>query len=164
MSVASVQSRFILLERPLASPGKCAVCGTTSRPVIDFNFNLDWYGAVYFCIDCLTEVARVVGLVPVKDNLEGERESTETILNYCFKNDLRLVKEEEYVRILDGFKSIAGICANMQFSDLNDLEDTSTDNQLTIDSFIEDDISSGNEGPTSISGSGDRGPKFEFTE
>lgn len=51
------RSRFKLLERPFAHPGKCAVCGATSRPVIDFDLDLEDYGVVYFCVQCLTQVA-----------------------------------------------------------------------------------------------------------
>lgn len=52
-----VRSRFTLLDRPVAAPGNCKVCGAADRPVIDFGAN-DEFGAIYFCTECLTEVAK----------------------------------------------------------------------------------------------------------
>jgi hypothetical protein len=45
---------------PPAAPGKCVVCGTTEGPQIDINFDIDFYGAVYFCRNCLTQVANAL--------------------------------------------------------------------------------------------------------
>lgn len=51
------RSRFKLLDKPFAHPGKCAVCGAVNRSVVDFDLDLDEYGRVYFCVTCLTQVA-----------------------------------------------------------------------------------------------------------
>jgi hypothetical protein len=56
--------RFQLLPAPLMLPGVCACCGAGNKPVIDFGLQLEWHGAVYLCIDCITEAGTVVGLVP----------------------------------------------------------------------------------------------------
>lgn len=70
MELASlVNSRFQLLSAPVASPGKCTVCGSSEigdREYIDFGFQLDWYGAIYLCTICLTEAGSVIGLVDPK--------------------------------------------------------------------------------------------------
>jgi hypothetical protein len=58
------------MERPAAFPGKCAVCGSVNKPVIDFGSSIDFtdpsingYGVVYLCVDCVVEAAMQTGLV-----------------------------------------------------------------------------------------------------
>jgi hypothetical protein len=59
-------SRVQILPVPVAEPGVCALCGSGNKPVIDFGKQLDWYGAVYFCVaDCMRELAESMGYVPV---------------------------------------------------------------------------------------------------
>lgn len=62
----SVNSRIRILSLPVAAPGICCLCGSATKPVIDFGKNLDEFGAVYFCIeDCLREIADAMGYIPV---------------------------------------------------------------------------------------------------
>lgn len=58
-----INGRFKFLDRPAALPGKCACCGSVERPVVDFNFDLDFYGVVYLCVDCLGEAASIAGIL-----------------------------------------------------------------------------------------------------
>lgn len=62
----TTSSRVTLLDLPVAAPGVCALCGSANKPVVDFGKQLDWYGAVYFCHDCIREVAEVIGYVPIE--------------------------------------------------------------------------------------------------
>lgn len=52
---------------PVALPGKCIICGasdnTDGRFYIDFGFEIDFYGVVYFCSHCLSECAAAVGYI-----------------------------------------------------------------------------------------------------
>lgn len=70
------QSRIQVLNVPVAAPGKCTMCGSAGdgeRKFIDFGFQLDWYGAVYFCTECIKEFAQAAGYVPVEAfNNQGE--------------------------------------------------------------------------------------------
>lgn len=91
-----VLGRIKVLDRPFASPGKCAICGTVSRPVIDFNFNLDWYGAVYFCVECMADVGRVIGLVPLEEMRALVQENLNTVISYCHANNLVVISKEQY--------------------------------------------------------------------
>lgn len=66
----SPQSRFSVHDNPDVAPGKCAVCssvGGDGRKFIDFGMQLDWYGAVYFCTFCVTELASAGGYVAVEN-------------------------------------------------------------------------------------------------
>lgn len=58
-----VNGRFKVTDRPTVFPGKCAVCGTVERPVVDFGMTLDYYGAVLLCVECLTSAYNTVQLV-----------------------------------------------------------------------------------------------------
>jgi transcription elongation factor Elf1 len=55
--------KFKILPAPAALPTKCIACGCSTKPVVDFACDIDWYGAVYFCEDCIVEAARMFGMV-----------------------------------------------------------------------------------------------------
>lgn len=56
--------KFQIIEGyPPISPNKCMTCGKYHGTFIDFGFNDDWYGAVYFCSDCITGMASVLGYI-----------------------------------------------------------------------------------------------------
>lgn len=62
----SPNSRFTISDNPDVLPGKCAVCGSSggdSRKFVDFGIQLDVYGAVYFCTDCVIELSQAIGFV-----------------------------------------------------------------------------------------------------
>jgi len=59
-------ARIVTHNVPPAAPGKCVVCGfggRDDRVYIDFGFDIDYYGVVYFCSECMTEVAAAVGYI-----------------------------------------------------------------------------------------------------
>lgn len=110
---AQTHSRFKIVERPFAAPGKCAVCGATEKPVVDFGFDLDWYGVVYFCLDCLTEVASTIGMVPHEALTVLEGEFEQTLNTYLTTNKLRLITDEQYNAIAMAFGSLChGVTGN----------------------------------------------------
>lgn len=48
----------ILGENELLPPGNCVICGSTSGQFVDFGFEQDFYGVIYFCFDsCFKEAA-----------------------------------------------------------------------------------------------------------
>lgn len=64
----NVSGRFHVLDQPYASPSKCAFCslghnqdGTVQ--FIDTTLDLDFYGVVYICSNCLTEIANSLGYI-----------------------------------------------------------------------------------------------------
>jgi len=54
---------------PAAAPGKCVVCGYTggdlggTRKFIDVGLDIDFYGVVYFCTDCMDATAEILGYI-----------------------------------------------------------------------------------------------------
>lgn len=69
-----VTSRFRIMDSPIVLPGKCSVCGTVDRPVIDFNTTIPMYGAILICFSCISEAARGVGMID-KVELEMAQEN-----------------------------------------------------------------------------------------
>lgn len=65
--------RVQILDRPLALPGKCIICGASDnddgREYIDVGFEIEYYGVVYFCTHCFGEIALASGFTRIK-NLE----------------------------------------------------------------------------------------------
>lgn len=52
---------------PVCAPGKCVICGTCGEPhtkFIDFGFDIDYYGVVYFCENCILQVLTILDFVP----------------------------------------------------------------------------------------------------
>jgi len=72
----AIGSKFQLVKW-LPLPGKCASCGYSGgtndlsadyeRMFIDFGFDVDFYGVVGFCTDCVKEMGTVLGLVPPEE-------------------------------------------------------------------------------------------------
>lgn len=60
-------------QNELMGPGKCVLCGSVTGEFVDFGFELDFYGVVYFCLkDCFTEAAQQLGYV--KEELVEKRD------------------------------------------------------------------------------------------
>lgn len=55
--------RFVVTNRPTASPGSCVVCGYTGdqRQYLDFRLDFEFYGSVYLCSDCMVDAGNCLG-------------------------------------------------------------------------------------------------------
>lgn len=104
---AALTSRFNLLERPLRSPGKCIVCGSVDRPVVDIRMDLEasdlqgfrTLATLYLCLDCLTEVSILfLDVVPGADY----RAAQSTVASQKIQIENMAGNTDEYVsRMLD---------------------------------------------------------------
>lgn len=104
---STLNSRFRLLDRPLAIPGKCVICGAVDRPVIDTRWNIDYYGAVYFCVNCLTEVAtNMLGLVDRNLLEEAKVSLANSFADYIKINHLKVIPLEQYISWADSINSL----------------------------------------------------------
>ena len=64
----NVTGRFHVLDQPYAAPSKCAFCGLGHSnegkvSFIDTTLDLDFYGVVYICSTCLTEISSSLGYI-----------------------------------------------------------------------------------------------------
>lgn len=95
-------ARVLVIDTPVAAPGVCSLCGTAGgdgRKFIDFGKQLDWYGAVYFCETCFTEMAEALGLIPVA-------KYDELHLSYRALNIEHDKVVEKFGRLLGAFRSL----------------------------------------------------------
>lgn len=92
-------SRFQRLIRPLLPPGTCLICGSPEKPVLDFNLNIPRFGRLYFCDECVTEMARVIGYVP----------ATELRMVYPPMNEIKRVAEELTAGLKDAGDTITSL-------------------------------------------------------
>lgn len=67
LTESQINGRFRIYDSPQAAPGKCSVCGSVERPVVDFGLDVDGYGAVVFCVECLKSAAQLLDMVPGRD-------------------------------------------------------------------------------------------------
>lgn len=85
VTAINVSGRFHVLDQPYAAPSKCAFCslghsqdGTVQ--FIDTTLDLDYYGVVYICSNCLTEISRSLGYIPPAMWEEIVKSSTDTLI------------------------------------------------------------------------------------
>lgn len=63
--------RFQFIETPVAAPGCCKCCGSaTKKFYIDTGTQEEFYGAVYYCCECIGEMANLAGFVSPIANFE----------------------------------------------------------------------------------------------
>ncbi len=76
-------SKFRVLDYPSSLPSKCAVCGNPGgdgRKFIDFGFDLDFFGTVYFCSICLNECVNTLEY-PSPEQWNYAKEENERLAN-----------------------------------------------------------------------------------
>lgn len=90
--------RIQVLDRPVALPGKCAICGYSGsengdgRKFIDINFDMDFYGAVIFCAGCIVGIANKLGFISPEqaDKLRLEKDQAITELQKVAAENAKL--------------------------------------------------------------------------
>jgi len=56
--MSSDRFHFIQVEH-LPFPGSCAICGSSRRPCIDFHIDIDYFGTLLICTECILESVHV---------------------------------------------------------------------------------------------------------
>lgn len=94
-ALPSLNSRFQTVDRPVAAPGKCGVCGATDRECVDFGMDIDDYGVFYLCFHCIREGALTTGLVVTVEEYDAERmKAGQSIHDYLNAHNMRVVTNE----------------------------------------------------------------------
>ena len=62
LTPSQANSRFQVTTRPMAAPGHCAVCGGVDKPVVDFNLQLEFFGAVLICVSCMRAAMQIINI------------------------------------------------------------------------------------------------------
>lgn len=122
-------SRFQITYAPQASPGQCRICGGAKLPLIDMQYSEDSYGAVYYCKDCIVEIANLLDYISPKQH--------QTLVEHCvdltaslYSANATLVlynhlenglKDAGFIRMVHGSTS-AGDVSDSSISDSNVIE------------------------------------------
>lgn len=64
LTLSQINGRFKIRPAGDAAPGKCSVCGNVKNQVVDFDLDVDFYGAVAICTECFISAAELLDLVP----------------------------------------------------------------------------------------------------
>src|SRR4030095_3980792 len=182
---AHALARFQLLSSPLVPPGKCAVCGTPSRPVVDFGMTLEFYGAVYLCTVCLTEAGRAINMVTAEEFARAEADSSLSFEEQLNARGMKAISNERYDSLAmaitaisdallpaddSGIVMVAGQTAETSPTLLDVIEDHEDGGDRLVfkiaDSAIgdteQDDNSAVGEGSSSVSSDNKHGSNFDF--
>lgn len=65
-----------VIPAPIASPGKCVFCGKSEHPqgFIDPRLDFEFYGTLYFCFDCVGDIARTLGFIDTEQAIKLAQE------------------------------------------------------------------------------------------
>lgn len=114
-------SKYRILAVPDFKPGKCANCGASKndgRKYVDFGLEVDFYGTVYICGTCVTDIASNMGLF---NQLRDEVASLHMKLLKIRQDSVNGVElKDEFLRI---FKEVQDYIASLPaISDSSDAD------------------------------------------
>lgn len=95
-SVDNVNSRFKLIDEPNIMPGKCAVCGGVRGPVVDFGLNIQFYGAVFLCVPCVSEAGDRIGMIRPEINVAENLQTGQSVEDFLTAHNLKVIPNELY--------------------------------------------------------------------
>jgi hypothetical protein len=152
----SAQSRLKVLDNPVLAPGVCFLNGCVgdgNRKFIDFGRNIEWYGAVYICTQCIVEVVEAADYIPVAayDVLHGEHRKLKVELDQLKAKYAPF--EEAIKNVVDSPPSGFGMVLHPSNSVLSGDEVSSVDETNDGKSIVtepETDESSDVEGPDDL--------------
>lgn len=163
-------SRFQIYASPIVHPGKCAVCGAVDQPVLDFGLNIDFYGAVMFCVtNCLPEAARAIGMVP-REEVKAVEERLAQSLGEQLRSTNRVgVSRELWDDLVVGISGLSDrvlfdvpsdnslVLGQAAQASIGSDEEPESDLFSAVGSIEQDDQSSVSEGPASVSSGSSNG-------
>lgn len=119
-------SKYQISDVPMFKPGKCANCGASKndgRRYVDFGLEVDWYGTVFLCGDCLTDVANAMGL------FDKFKEAIEEVKANSFSLDV--LREQGFAVQYNLEKTIGEV--KEYFANLHSLgDDSSSDSNSSV--------------------------------
>ena len=106
---APLNSRFQTYPLPVSSPGKCAVCGSVSRPVVDFGLDVQFYGTVLFCFECMASAARTIDMVPRSELSTAEESLAQSFEEQLKQREMVAISRERYATILMALSGLSDL-------------------------------------------------------
>lgn len=171
LTLSQINGRFKLMDRPAALPGNCAVCGAVNKPVIDIGLDLEFYGVVYFCVECMRSAAEILGMV------DGALLTRAELVQRHHNHQLEAAKDitDEYVArfaaISDEFANRLRDLRNVTDEVHEELSNSDSEGELGTSEVAdredgrdstEDNLTPGNQGSVILPGSSDNGQSPVF--
>lgn len=152
----SAQSRLKVLNNPELAPGVCFLNGCVGdgeRKFIDFGRNIEWYGAVYICTQCIIEVVEAADYIPVAayDALHSEHRKLKVELDQLKAKYAPF--EEAIKNVVDSPPSGFGMVlhpSNASVSRIEVAEVNESANRESVDAESKTDESASVEGPDDL--------------
>ncbi|SRR6266498_582719 len=113
MTDVSLDKIRVIKGTPPCAPGQCVICctpGDQNSKFIDFGFDIDFYGSVYFCENCISQTLALLEYVPA-DKLDVAL--------------LKLTKAQaELDSIKNKYEEVAGVIQHIRDLDIVGLDST----------------------------------------
>jgi hypothetical protein len=125
-------SKYQVDDAPMLKPFKCANCGSAKkdgRGYVRFGLEVDWFGIVYLCTECLTDIASNAGLLKKLENKIAELESKELKHEELLASGANLNDT-----VLKTFEEVKAFYASLHPSGLE--HDNNTDSDLGLEETI----------------------------
>lgn len=124
--VSDGSGRIHIVTEP-ALPATCVVCRRSANGAvkfIDFNFSLDYYGAVVLCEDCIKESLSLLDYTP---NINFTNKVEELV---AAQEELRQVKNErdKYKSVVDSLR-IVGVIGNFDGDESKDTDEATGESE-----------------------------------
>lgn len=122
------RGKIQIIKNTEALPAKCVVCHKPvdgNREFVDFGFDIDFYGQVLFCVDCMRPVAEACDYIPYE-----EFKKLSDVLEISLDRGKELEADRDNIRdLLDGLlgykSSVAVSPEQLDVSESEELEDSS---------------------------------------
>lgn len=146
-------SKYSLTYSPQALPGSCRCCGSAIKmPMIDMGYSEEFYGAVYYCMDCINEIVGILGYV----SPEAYNEAVEALTE---KNVQVLNLETELLK----FQTIETLLKDSGYEQSSSNVDSSGSNNLSNCNVLPDKLEQSEVTKSDVSNVGD-GTQFTIDD
>lgn len=125
--VENPSAKILFTQILHTAPGQCATCGSgqDKNGFCDTQLDFEYYGRVYFCSNCVAEIAAVFGFISPTDYAELEDE-----LNLAKMEKQRDIDRIDHLEeIINGITGLKSLFSNSPAYTLADME---TPEQETI--------------------------------
>lgn len=152
----SAQSRLTVLNNPELAPGVCFLNGCVGdgkRKFIDFGKNIEWYGVVYICTECIVEVAQAADYIPVAKFDELHNAHRQLMVKHNQLQAKYAPFEEAINNVVESRNSMPDVAFDMlrnRVSGVEESEEQRVDNNETVSGESETNESDNVEGPDDI--------------
>lgn len=120
--VENPSAKILFTQLTRTAPGQCATCGSgqDKNGFCDTQLDFEFYGRLYFCSNCVAEIAAVFGFISPVDYAEMEDEVNLSKL----EKQRYIEKIDNLEEIIDGISGLKSLISSDPFKSADYLEAT----------------------------------------